>query len=379
MTANERDIEPAALAARIDALPGVERVRDAAARSGADAYLVGGSVRDALLGRDRADLDVAVEGDHLALARELGGELVIHERFATAAVRLDGGEIDVAAARAETYPRPGALPEVRPATIADDLARRDFTINAMGFPLRAGGELIDPHAGASDLRAGLLRVLHERSFVDDPTRALRAARYVARLGLDVEPTTLALLRRADLDAVSADRSEAELRKLAREHSPGTGFELLDRWGLVALPGDAPELIDTIAGLAAAAGWAEVGDREGAILAAARGDTARAAELARSAPPTPSTAVEAARGRSGAELLLARALGAAWLDRYVEDWRLVRLEISGNDLLAAGVDEGPAIGRGLAAALRAKLDGETAGRDDELRVALAAAAEASDRA
>src|SRR3989475_7626453 len=111
MPSRNRKIEPEALGERLAALPGIERLREAAA--GLPAYLVGGAVRDLLLGRSRADLDVAVEGEVVELARRLGGEVRAHERFATAAVRVDGLEVDLAATRSETYARPGALPEVR--------------------------------------------------------------------------------------------------------------------------------------------------------------------------------------------------------------------------------------------------------------------------
>src|SRR3954470_610477 len=162
------DIEPERIAERLTALPGLDRVREAAA--GTSVYLVGGAVRDLLLGRERADLDLVVEGDAAALGRRLGGEIRTHERFATATVDLDGGELDLATSRSESYPRPGALPEVRPAPLSDDLARRDFTVNAMALPIIGEPDLIDPHGGLADLQMGTLRVLHERSFVDDPTR-----------------------------------------------------------------------------------------------------------------------------------------------------------------------------------------------------------------
>src|SRR5918994_4949551 len=207
---SEREIEPQALAERLAALPGLQELREAAA--GLPAYLVGGAVRDLLLGEARADLDVAVEGEIGSLTEALGGELVEHERFATASVRVGGLHVDIARARAETYPSPGALPEVRPAPIADDLARRDFTINAMAVPLAGEPDLIDPHGGLADLREGLMRVLHELSFIDDPTRALRAARYAARLGFGLEPGTRAQLAEADLETVSQDRGVGELGK-----------------------------------------------------------------------------------------------------------------------------------------------------------------------
>jgi tRNA nucleotidyltransferase (CCA-adding enzyme) len=364
------DTDPNALGARLDALSGIERVRDAAGDT--PVYLVGGAVRDLLLGRDRADVDLVVAGDAVALARRLGGELAVHERFGTATVLAEGHPLDLATARAESYPQPGALPEVRPGSLEDDLARRDFTINAMALPLRGEPELIDPHGGAADLEAGLLRVLHPRSFVDDPTRALRAARYAARLDLALEDQTAALLARADLATVSADRVEAELAKLAGEDDPAAAFGLASRWGLVPLGAEAIDLIGTVAELLRRPPWSAVAERADAIGHVAAGRLEAARGLAARSPARPSEAVELAHGHGGAELALARAMGAGWLDRYVGEWRHVRLEIGGADLLAGGVEEGPAIGRGLAAALRAKLDGEVAGPDDELGLALRAA-------
>jgi len=368
-------IDPSRLPERLAALPGLDRVREAAADT--PAYLVGGAVRDLLLGRARADIDVAVEGDVGALAERLGGAARAHERFATATVRLDGLTVDLAATRAETYPRPGALPEVSPARLTDDLARRDFSVNAMAVPLVGEAELIDPHGGLRDLKRGELRVLHPGSFRDDPTRALRAARYAARYGFALERETATLLRSADISTVSANRVEAELRKLAAEPQARRGFELLCEWGLLELGPAAPELIESLSALVRGEPWASISRREEAVLAVALGrGTKEARELAAAEPARPSEAVERARGRSGTELALARALGARWLDAYVSDWRHVRLEIDGRDLLAEGIQEGPAVGRGLAAALRAKLDGEVAGANEELRTALAAARENS---
>jgi tRNA nucleotidyltransferase (CCA-adding enzyme) len=373
--------DPTHLRERVSTLGGLDRIRDAA--GGLPTYLVGGAVRDLLLGRERADLDVVVEGDAAALAGRLGGNTVSHERFGTAKITLDGGELYLASARAESYARPGALPEVRLAGLEQDLARRDFTINAMAVPLHREPELIDPHGGREDLERGIIRVLHPCSFVDDPTRALRAARYAARFGFGVDPDTERLAREADLSTVSEDRAEAELVRLSAEPEARKGFELLDAWGLVTLPEGSGELIDAVADLLQRPPWAGVADRALAVHAAATGRApgaagrlrdllASARELASALPGRPSEAVELARGRGGIELALARALGAEWLDRYVSEWRDVGLEITGEDLLAAGVAQGPALGRGLDVALRRKLDGEISGRDEELRVALDAA-------
>lgn len=353
------------------AYPELGAVHDAA--GGKPVYLVGGAVRDLLLGRGRADIDLVVEGDATALATRLGGEVREHERFATAKVHLGEHEVDIATARAESYPHPGALPEVEPTDgIAADLARRDFTINAMAVPLRRDPELIDPHRGREDLEAGLLRVLHAHSFDDDPTRALRAARYAARFGFELEHETAELLGEADLSTVSADRREAELLRLAGETEAVRGFALIGEWGLVELPEHGAELAAGVAGLLTESPWMEEVRRDRAILAAALGRWGKAKKLAIAEPARPSDAVRLARAASPIELLLARALGAEWLDRYLLEWRAVKLEIDGEDLKAAGIPQGTAIGRGLEEALRRKLDGEIAGRERELEIALAAA-------
>jgi tRNA nucleotidyltransferase (CCA-adding enzyme) len=369
----EAKIEPERLAERLAALPGIGRLREAA--RGLGAYLVGGAVRDLLLGRERADIDVAVEGELRELARRLGGAARAHERFGTATVQVDGLEVDLAATRTETYAHPGALPEVRPARLDADLFRRDFTVNAMAVPLEGDPALIDPHGGLEDLREGELRVLHPRSFDDDPTRAVRAARYAARYGFGLERTTGELIRRAELSAVSKDRAQAELRKLAAEPQAHGAFVLLGEWGVLSFEPEALELVAGVSALMGAEPWLGVAPRAEAVLAAALGrGVPEARELASAQPGRPSEAVERARGRTGIELVLGRALGAEWLDRYITEWRVVRLEIDGGDLIAEGVAEGPAVGRGLREALRAKLDGEVHGRGEELRAALAAARE-----
>ena len=351
--------------------PELERI---AAVADGPVYVVGGAVRDQLLGRGRADLDVVVVGDAAALALALGAtEVVEHERFATAKVEISGHPVDIATARTETYPEPGALPLVAPAgEIEADLARRDFTINAMAVPVGGEALLVDPHGGREDLERGLLRVLHPRSFEDDPTRAIRAARYASRLGLALEGETDVLIRRAHLGSVSADRRTAELARLAAEPNAPRGFELLAGWGLLALRDGGAELARTVGELLEREPWAGEVEPVPAVLAAALGPAGGEAELATARPRRPSEAVELGRGRDPVELALARALGAQWLDRYMEEWRDVSLEIDGADLIAAGVPEGPALGRGLATALRAKQDGEVSGRDQELAAALAAA-------
>src|SRR3954452_10945273 len=185
-------------------LPGGSAVLDVSARI-PGLWLVGGAVRDVLLGATVRDLDLAVEGDLDDVVGALGSSIEDHVRFGTATVGTpDGGVVNVARTRTETYARPGALPDVRPAGIDEDLARRDFTVNAVAVGLPDGEVRAAPHA-LDDLEARLLRVLHPRSFEDDPTRLLRLARYASRLGLEVEPETAALASRASLATVSGDR------------------------------------------------------------------------------------------------------------------------------------------------------------------------------
>ncbi|MFI5025525.1 MAG: hypothetical protein ACHQCI_02070 [Solirubrobacterales bacterium] len=352
--------------------PELDAVREA---SDAPVYLVGGAVRDLLLGRGRADIDLVVEGDAADLAERLGAEVVAHERFATAKLRLDGHELDVASARSESYPHPGALPVVEPAaSLEDDLRRRDFTINAMAISLDAAPRLIDPHGGRADLAARRLRVLHPRSFEDDPTRAIRAARYAARFGFEPESETEALLRKADLGTVSADRRDAELRRLAAEDRAPRAFGLLGEWGLVELRVGGEALAERVGELLGAPPWEGEAPREDALLAAALGLVGDEAALVRELPSRPSEAVELASRSRPVELVLARALGAEWLDRYLVEWRGVELEIDGEDLIVAGIPQGPAVGEGLQVALRRKLDGEIGGREQEIEVALEVARE-----
>jgi tRNA nucleotidyltransferase (CCA-adding enzyme) len=336
-------------------------------------YLVGGAVRDLLLGRPRADVDLVVEGDVGPLAVRLGGAGTEHDRFGTVKVEVDGHELDIATARSETYPQPGALPVVAPAqSIEEDLDRRDFTINAMAIPLDGEPRLIDPRGGHEDLERGLLRVLHERSFEDDPTRAIRAARYASRYGFTLEPETDRLLRQADLATVSADRRRAELERLAAEPAGVVGLGLLAGWGIIDLREGGVGLMESVEDLLRVPYWAELVPREQALIAAALGPEGTEKVLASMWAPKPGEGVELAERRDPVELILARAMGASWLDQYLTIWRDVALEIDGGDLLAKGIPEGPAVGRGLRAARLKKLEGEISGREEELATALAAA-------
>jgi tRNA nucleotidyltransferase (CCA-adding enzyme) len=371
-------------------------------------HLVGGAVRDLLLGGEPVDLDLVVEGDPGEVATALGGTVLAHDRFGTSSVSVDGFRYDIARARRETYAHPGALPDVVPASLREDLLRRDFSVNAASIALGGPGKgtLEAAPSALDDLQARRLRVLHDASFIDDPTRLLRLVRYASRLRFGIEPHTLELARAAvsagGLQTVSGPRIGAELRLLGREPDPiaalerlrllgldeaiHPGFGLRDpalaRRALALLPRDADpstlalslaclgvadgalaKLLDTLAFDAA--------DRD-AILAAAR----RAEPLAKAlgAAELPSEIADAVGGGGPELVAIAGALGAAQPARqWLQSLRHVRLEIGGRDLLAAGTTPGPGIGRGLRAALAAKLDGRVSGREAELAEALRTAA------
>jgi tRNA nucleotidyltransferase (CCA-adding enzyme) len=362
-------------------------------------------VRDALLGLPPArDLDLVVEGDALPLASRLapplGARMVLHPRFGTAALGLPGGvSVDLTTARRERYPAPGALPEVEPGTLEDDLARRDFTINAMALGVAGPetGALRDPHGGLRDLRAGLVRALREDAFVEDPSRLLRAARYAARLGFALAPETAAAARSAaGAVAGGSARVGEELRRLLSEPAPvaAGGVAIVADLGVPWLAGGsdgealaaafaaldaalaregAPPLAawalrlgravdaDRLAGLAVP-GWARAVAGAAAAagpLAARLRDPGLAASSVDEILRTTSTAAQAAALAQGAERV------ALWWAR----WRDLAPEVGGADLVAAGIRPGPAIGRALRAVRAAVLDGRVGGREEQLALAL----------
>ncbi len=198
-------------------------------RLGFNAYLVGGSVRDLLMGQENLDIDIVVEGDGILFAKELSATLHArlrsHERFGTAHVALDGLELDIATARTEYYESPAALPKVESSSIKRDLYRRDFTINTLAVKLnpRDFGLLIDFFGGQRDIREKTIRVLHNLSYVEDPTRAFRAIRFAERFGFKLSRHTENLIKSAiqmDLfDRLSGSRLHDELVIAFHETNP----------------------------------------------------------------------------------------------------------------------------------------------------------------
>jgi tRNA nucleotidyltransferase (CCA-adding enzyme) len=385
----ERLREIAGAAPLLDALASVPGV-----------WVVGGAVRDTLIGRDPRDLDLVVEGDAAAAARLLGGDSLVHERFGTATA---AGAVNLAAARRERYAHPGALPDVElGAPIEEDLARRDFTVNAIAVRL-ADGHLEAVPRALEDLSERRLRVLHPGSFADDPTRLLRLIRYAARLRFQIEEETRAWAVEAiaggALETVSAARLGAELRLLLGEPMPAAvcgleafplGVRLFDAFAVD------PDLVERAQRLTPHDGRADLVplaasllDASGPALAARldalefpareRDAVVAAATRARALAPVLGGTDEASalwtllRRELPETVALAGALGAPEAARrWLEELRHAKLAIRGDDLLAAGL-EGPAVGRGLDAATAAMLDGEAPDREAQLAAALDAPA------
>ncbi|MDW8390096.1 MAG: CCA tRNA nucleotidyltransferase [Oscillochloridaceae bacterium] len=409
---------PEALLARLplDLRAILARAASLAEAQQARLWLVGGVVRDLLCqappGRD---VDLAVEGDALALAHELaaqtGGRLrAAHAAFGTASVEVlaNGATLilDLASSRVERYPSPGALPEVAPAPIEDDLYRRDFSVNALAIELRAedgqvrAGRLLDPCGGRADLVTGRLRLLHEHSLRDDPTRMLRGVRLAARLGLRPDPATAAqiqeALRAGYLRLVSNERILAELCLCLEEPRPDETVRLADAWEVTpqVIPGLAwsEALSARCARLADAPGDALAGgplvwaglllydlDAEGLTAIAARYPLpVEAAELLRQLPVLRATAplLTPDLPNSGLDRLLrpfsvaaitalhyAEPAAAAMTARYLRELRTMRPPLNGNDLQRLGITPGPLLGRTLEALRAAALDGEISTREE----------------
>jgi tRNA nucleotidyltransferase (CCA-adding enzyme) len=386
-------------------------------------YLVGGTVRDILLGKRGFDVDIAVEGDAIRLAERLAerldGRVRAHDRFGTAVVVYDGDErVDVVTCRTEFYDAPAALPTVEHASIRDDLFRRDFTINAMAVSLKGAeyGRLVDPFGGRRDLEAGALRVLHNLSFVDDPTRIFRAIRYESRYGFRLEPHSERLARACVEMGLVGDLSSARLRDelvaLLEEREVRRSILRLGELGAdraiqprLTADAEAAELLERLValrdryeleaptwrlGLEALArrlapeelldwtGRLKLRRRDADAIAGAVTVAPRLLERVKGAAVPPAELVALADPYAPDAPLLALALSdAPALHDYFERLQNVRLEIGGGDLADLGLGESPRVGEVLAELRRRKLNGELYGRESELAAAreLIAAGEA----
>ncbi len=374
-------------------------------------YLVGGVVRDLLLGRTNLDLDLVAEHDAIKLAEELAksknGKVIAHSRFNTAKIRWGKWSVDIATARSESYSEPGALPTVKSGgSIENDLSRRDFTINAMAVYLTSPhyGELIDLFRGREDLERAKIRVLQDYSFRDDATRIWRAVRYEQRLDFRIESHTLNLLKRdiAYLDTISGDRIRHELELCLEEELPEKVLLRADELGIMARICPMLEMDDWLARkFARARGMMQpyslpqelylaflvyrlpLSDLEDLIgyLKFSKGvaqilrDTLNLKnELSSLARPgmSPSRIYHCLRQYSQnailANLIISEhSLIRQRIELYLNKLRYVRVALNGDDLLREGISQGPQIKELVEILREARLDGKVATREDELRL------------
>jgi tRNA nucleotidyltransferase (CCA-adding enzyme) len=391
----------------------LELVRDIsgqAVKQGQRVYLVGGVVRDLLLGYPNFDLDLVVEGDAVKLAQQAAetsqAKLLTHHRFGTAKLRYENFTLDLATARKETYAKPGALPAVTPGTLKDDLVRRDFSINAMAISLASNdyGELVDPHQGKSDLERRLIRILHPKSFSDDATRILRAIRYEQRLCFELEARTDELLKRDIhmLDTISGDRIRHELELIFKEKQPEfvinrlAQLKVLPRMSLF-LEGDGwliekfdkarrlkkPTQLPSLYFCLLVYSFSETDIEQflarlnvPAKLSRSMRDTLHLKTrlpLLNKSPLKPSEiyyllreyeplAIQANAIASDSSLVHRH------LQLYLTKLRYVRTSLDGEELKKLGISAGPEMGKALQILHKAKLDGEVRTRADEKKLA-----------
>ena len=366
------------------------------------AYLVGGSVRDALLGLTPGDMDLSIVGDAPQFAATFadkgGGVVEAVSQFGTARVGLPAGRFDLAMSRTETYATPGALPTVKSSGIQEDLSRRDFTINAMAVDLSPSnwGDLVDPHGGFSDTARRRIQILHPGSFRDDPTRIFRAIRYEQRLGFNLDPGALSLMKRDwdYMDLISAARVRGELEKIlgdplradilaaAEDRDVLAGIDISFRVSRAALQAmrrnpdrdilfylalataslTENEALSLVTRLEPPQEWREIilsSPRYRGMSSILRNENLSPSEVVSVLGEFPLPLLEAQRALTGSTNQKSR------LDQYLGILRHVRPEITGADLLGAGVPQGPEIGIMLDEVLRARMDGRVKTKEEEM--------------
>lgn len=380
-------------------------------RRGLPLYIVGGAVRDLLLSRRLNDFDLIVEGEAIALARALarrhGGGVTAHTRFGTAKwflpepLKRRHETLDLISARYETYEHPAALPRVRFGSLEDDLRRRDFTVNAMAIRLDGPhyGELRDDLQGREDLEKGLIRVLHPRSFIDDPTRMYRAVRYEGRYGFHIAEDTLALIPAARplVEKLSAQRIRHELDLILDEPNAVPMLKRLDELDLLAavhpaLAGFARSKLASATLEEAVlrnrnARWAVwlmhlteeeielLNERlhfQAELLKILRSSALLRANLKAVVGLKPSQAAELLEGYSFKALeIVSSALAPGEikdiLSRYISEWWHVKPGTTGHDLKKLSVPPGPRYAEILRRLRAAWLDGEVKSEEEEQRL------------
>ena len=393
-------ISPAVLRALRD-------VAKAAEECGVEPFLVGGLVRDLFLeATGSPDLDVALVGataDTFSdIARLVCGEITKQSQFNTVGMKVGGYDFDIIMARAESYPSPGSLPVVRQGTLDEDLARRDFSVNAMAVSLSEDkwGDLFDQQGGLGDLREGTLRVLHPGSFRDDATRILRAARYASRLSFELSPETKdALLASVGfISKISPARMRDELERIFLEPDAASALGLLNGWRALSAVSPALEYeadawslySERTHGLSErgriAVGYAILGAGmsvpESTSVAARLMPEARARRALRdsagliariegdefegAANSAVAEALDALSELSVIGCAIARAgspIGGR-LQEYLRVHRPLRTILTGDDIIALGVSRGPEVGRIQRRLRAARQDGLVGSREEE---------------
>jgi tRNA nucleotidyltransferase (CCA-adding enzyme) len=408
----------------------LQKLGEVADRLGLGVYAVGGFVRDLLLGIDNLDMDVTVEGDGVFFAEcfadRYGGRVRSHKKFGTAVLVLPGGrKIDVASTRLEYYESPGALPTVERASLRHDLYRRDFTINTLALCINSDrfGHLTDHYGGQQDIQERVVRVLHNLSFVEDPTRVFRAIRFEQRLGFHIAPHTENLLRSAVrmhlLDKLGGERLLNELVQIMREKEPLSAIVRMSSLGLLQFIHPALKLLPTTERVLKETGqvmaWFRLlylkdrcepwhvyfmGLSDGLSSSEFRDACSRLAIPGRLASRlctqrrlvfTTLNAIkrrlkQAAEVRNSElyawfseftlEMLLYMAARASseqvrrFVSLYLTGLRAVGPLLSGDDLRSLGLEPGPMFRRIKERLLQARLDGEVNSRDEETVLALA---------
>ena len=401
-----------------ESLSAIRAVGAAAEAVGVDPYLVGGSVRDLLMARaESLDIDITLVGaddsTFTRIAERTGGQTTRRSQFVTAKLQLDSLEIDLAMSRAEEYHTPGSLPVVRPGSLREDLSRRDFSVNAMAVSLSSEtwGEVTDLHEGIADLSERRLRVLHGKSFHDDPTRILRAARYLSRLALKpTRGTRSVLLESVNLiDSVSPARVRNELDRVFLERDTQGAMKYLSDWGVLRAIHPSLEFLSEawarfstgaeglsdperkLLGYAVLACGISDPDANGLVSrlnpgtqlrrsiqeAATLGRTANTnledctnSELATILDPFSESAAMGVGLSRGGEL-------RARITTYLRCYRDLRPHITGDGLIEMGVPRGPAVGDVLHRLRTSWLDGEVSNVTEERALAERLAGEFSE--
>ena len=385
----------------------LRKVARGAEESGVEPYLVGGLVRDLIVGVSASpDLDIALVGAKSEtfgeIARRVSGEITKRSQFNTVALRVGGCHFDLTMARSESYPTPGSLPVVRRGTLEEDLARRDFSVNAMAVSLSSDnwGELHDPQGGLDDLRNRTLRVLHSDSFRDDATRILRAARYASRLSLELFPETKdALLGSVGfISKISPARVRDELERVFLESNVTTALSLLSEWRALSAispaleyEADAWSLYSertdglskrgriavgyailgagmSVVGADGVAARLMLGARERRALGDSAGLMARidGGEFDGAANSAVAEALDALSelGVMGCAIARAGSPIGGRLEEYLRVHRPLRTILTGDDIIALGVPRGPEVGRIQRRLRDTRLDGLIESREEE---------------